>query len=244
MEPRSWEAFLAARLGRPVRVDFSRARSMPLEVVEDRQGVLVRMHGFFESAPEEVGEAMAGWIRSGRRARRACALLDGWIDARLAELPAARLRDALLRPRGEVYDLDALAEPLFGTEFAHDFSNGLARPGITWGRRGRSQARRSLHLGSYAAERNVVRVHRALDQPAVPGWFVRFVLFHEVLHAALPGHNHGSLFRSRERAYPDYRRARRWERDHIAALIRSARTGKPMRRSRAHRLAQGLLFRL
>jgi hypothetical protein len=217
---------------------------MPLEVVEDRQRVRVRMHRFFGSAPEEVGEAMVGWIRSGRRARRACALLDAWIDARLAELPASRPRDASLRPRGDVHDLRALAEPLFGVEFAQDFSNGLARPGITWGRRGRSQARRSLHLGSYAAERNIVRIHRALDQPAVPGWFVRFVLFHEVLHAALPGHNHGPAFKSRERAYPDYRRAWRWERDHIAALIRSARTGKPMKRGRARRLSQGLLFRL
>jgi hypothetical protein len=217
---------------------------MPLEVVEDRQGVRVRMHRFFGAAPEEVGEALAGWIRAGRRARRACALLDGWIDARLAELPTARPRGASLRPRGEVHDLDALAEPLFGAEFAHDFSERLARPGITWGRRGRSQARRSLHLGSFAAERNVVRIHRALDQPAVPDWFVRFVLFHEILHAALPGHNHGPAFRTRERAYADYRRARRWERDHIAALIRSARTGRPMKRGRARRLAQGLLFRL
>jgi hypothetical protein len=31
----------------------------------------------------------------------------------------------------------------------------------------------------------VVRVHRVLDAHDVPEWFVRYVLFHELLHAEL-----------------------------------------------------------
>jgi hypothetical protein len=91
----------------------------------------------------------------------------------------------------------------------------------------------------------VVRIHPVLDQPLVPEWFVRFILFHELLHAELDTSGasagfeappatgarrrfHGPEFRRRERAYPDYRRALEWERRHVRALIRSARSGKPV----------------
>ena len=79
----------------------------------------------------------------------------------------------------------------------------------------------------------------------VPRWFVRFVLFHELLHAALGAErdsagrrlHHGPRFRAIERAHPDHERALRWERRHLGALLRSARGGRPLRplSARAHR---------
>jgi hypothetical protein len=99
------------------------------------------------------------------------------------------------------------------------------------------------------------RIHPALDQAAVPDWFVRYVLFHEFLHAVHPpvrGRGgrwirHGPELVRREERYPDLERALAWERDHIDRLIRSARTGKPMRTTRftagsACDCLQGLLF--
>jgi hypothetical protein len=82
-----------------------------------------------------------------------------------------------------------------------------------------------------------VRIHPVLDQPAVPVWFVRYVLFHELLHAVLPPRrgrgsrwiHHGAEFRRRERDYADYARAIAWEDAHMPALIRSAKRGTPMR---------------
>ena len=83
----------------------------------------------------------------------------------------------------------------------------------------------------------MVRIHPVLDQVAVPRWFVGFVLYHELLHAALGDapetgsrkRHHGPEFRSREAAHPDYERAITWEKRYVNALIRSARTGKPLR---------------
>jgi len=72
-----------------------------------------------------------------------------------------------------------------------------------------------------------------LDQASVPEWFVRFVLFHELLHAVHPPErgtdnrwvHHGSLFRRRERTYVDYARAIEWERRNLRTLIKAARLG-------------------
>lgn len=224
MTPRQWEAWLADRLGRRVDVAYGRARTAPVQVVDDRRTLRVRLHRFFADAPPEVRDALAAWLRAGRRARGACRQLDAWIDARLEALPPPPPRRTKLQTRGDHHDLAALAAPLFLTDFVLDFEE-RDRPKVTWGRRGRSRARRSLHLGSYARGGHIVRIHPVLDRPSVPAWFVRYVLFHEILHAALPGAEHGPAFRARERTYPDYRRATHWQRAHISGLIREARRG-------------------
>jgi hypothetical protein len=95
-----------------------------------------------------------------------------------------------------------------------------------------------LRLGYYDCARSLVHVHWVLDQEFVPHEFVRFVVFHEHLHALLgeePGacRHHGPRFRERERAYPERERLLRWEREHIARLIKSARSGTSIRTARA-----------
>ena len=145
-----WEAWLEKRLQRRVEVAYGRSRTMPLQI-EDADGRLkVRMHRFFEAAPDDVRESMARWITVGRRARKACALLDGWIDARLAELPRPTI---VLKPRGIVHDLASMADALFAREFLVDFgapaSGARERPGVTWGRRARSSARRTLGIACF-----------------------------------------------------------------------------------------------
>ena len=84
-----------------------------------------------------------------------------------------------------------------------------------------------------------MRIHPVLDREAVPSWYVRYILFHELLHAALPSEprprerciHHGAEFRRRERGYTDYGRASRWEKENLSRLIRLARK-KPRAESR------------
>jgi hypothetical protein len=237
-----WQEFLQSELRCPVEVVYTRARKKPLQVRPSRtpprtRGLEVRMHAFFDSAPPEVHRAVASWIKSGRRAPRACELLDRWILESLEKLPAPVVRDATLRPRGRCHDLELLAADLLRNELAGDFASPADLPHLTWGRQGQSRTRHSIRLGSYDQEGSVVRLHASLDQPAVPSWFVRYVLFHELLHAIHPPRkgagarwiHHGREFRRREHAYPDYARALAWEEAHIKEVIRSARSGKPMR---------------
>lgn len=243
-----WTTFLRAAFDREADVSFGRSRTAPVQVRSrvGRSGstvVEIRLHRMFAEAPPSVRDALVKWLRSGRRATRAGPILDEWIHERLADIPVAPRRIAV-ETAGRAHDLDALAAPLFarcengrGTgEFAHDFEEG-SRPVITWGRRVRSRSRRSIRLGSFEPESRVVRVHPVLDQEAVPAWFVTFVLKHELLHAAIEAYrddsgrwvHHGPEFRARERSWPEYERAVRWERENLARVIRSAREGTAMR---------------
>jgi hypothetical protein len=256
LSPGDWARLLGAELGARVEVRYGRARSSVVSArVEPRSGAWhVRLNAMFADAPEEVQAALARWLRSGRRARRACATLDGWIDARLQRLHREQPAPLELAPCGRHHDLEPLARELVAGELAGDFPSAEDLPRITWGARRPSRSRRSLRLGSFDYGARLVRIHPVLDQPAVPRWFVRYVLFHELLHAALDEPRrkgrrvlHGPEFRRRERAYPDFTRAQRWEREHIDALIRSARRGRdlaspPAPVRQAQRWVQALLF--
>lgn len=233
-----WSTYLASELRVPVGVVYTRSRKTPVAVRPLRQprGALeVRLHKLFAEAPPEVHAAVASWVRSGRRAPRACARLDAYIAEILRRSPPTAARRALV-PRGDHHDLERLVAELLATELAAEFPAGTERPHIGWGRRAASRTRRSLRLGSYDADGRIVRIHPVLDQPAVPEWFVRYVVFHELLHAVFPVErgaddrwiHHGRPFRRRERAYADHKRALQWERANLSALIRSARTGTPL----------------
>ncbi|MEE2940172.1 MAG: hypothetical protein VX460_07305 [Planctomycetota bacterium] len=243
LDERGWSRWLTERLGEPVRVDFGRSRTAPVQARagHDDRGEHVweiRLHGMFRRAPLEVREALVKWLRVGRRATRAGPVLDAWIHGELAKHPA-KTRRLRLETSGKTHDLGRLSDALFESEFREDFvpRGDAARPRISWGRRIASKSRRSLRLGSFEPESRVVRVHPVLDQAAVPDWFVVFVLKHELLHAAIDAYrdpsgrwvHHGPEFRAREASWPEYEPAVAWERRNLARLIRSAREGTRLR---------------
>lgn len=253
-----WSSFLTHELGRSVRVRFGRARRQVI-VARPRGATLeVRLNEHFSEAPPDVRKSVAVWLRSGRRAPRACERLDRWIaelERRLGPPPRRRVQ---LETRGEHHDLEPLLTDLLQREFAEGPLAAGPRPEITWGRRGTRRAKRSLQLGSYDPETRLVRVHPVLDQAGVPSFFVRYVLFHELLHALLDRaeeddgatatgrrRHHGPRFRAAESAYVDYERALHWQEKNVAALVRAVRTGKPLRAEKPRRwrdLAQAWLF--
>lgn len=249
-----WRAFLEAELDCPVVIVATRARKTPLRVrplprgharasvsFRRNRGVELRMHAMFDAAPIEVQRAVASWIRSGERAPRATRTIDAWIEAGLAELPPPPVRVERLRARGHRYDLERILADVLATDLAGEATLRARPPHVTWGSRAPSRTRGGLRLGSYDPDLHRVRIHTALDQPAVPEWFVRYVVFHECLHAVHPPKrgddgrwiHHGADFRAREAVYPDYRRVLAWERANLRALARSARKGVPMAAAKA-----------
>ncbi|MFN0006776.1 MAG: hypothetical protein ACKVXR_02620 [Planctomycetota bacterium] len=261
LTPQDWERFLSERLDQRVVVSYGRSRTTPLQARRPRKVLAaaawqVRMHSMFAAAPVEVRSAVVDLLGgASKRKRGSGSILDAWITRTLEGLPRPRIPDEKLETRGVHHDLARIAESLLESELRGEFDSRRSAPRITWGRpRGRRPVR-GLRLGSYDVEIDLVRIHPSLDQPAVPDWFVRYVLFHEFLHALHPpvrGRDgrwirHGRELVRREKTYPDLARALAWERDHIDRLIRSARTKRPMRTTRfsaksAVRLLQGLLF--
>jgi hypothetical protein len=240
-----WEAELSATLGYAVKVEFTRARSCPIQLRHAkreelranpalRKGWVVRLHSIFREAPPEIRADLASWIRVGGRARRASRELGSWTELALRALPARSPRQISQQTSGDIHDLSRLTLELLESELCGEFGEHLKAPKLTWGKRGKSQARKSIQLGSFHPGQHLIRIHPVLDQAKVPGWFVRYVLFHEHLHAVLPSErsgesqrtlHHGPRFLAREKSYVDYERAVKWETKNLGKLLRSARKG-------------------
>ncbi|MFT7540416.1 MAG: hypothetical protein ACI9K5_001377 [Gammaproteobacteria bacterium] len=189
-------------------------------------------------------------MKNGRRARRASSVLDEWIQELGRRLGKKPRNLPPLCPAGQVHDLTELFTAVLEQDLDPEERARLSSPSLTWGRLTR-QARRSLQLGSYDSELGLIRIHPILDQDGVPDWFVRFVLFHEVLHALYPPRSstgkrklhHPPEFLAREELHPDHGRANKWQAETIAALLRSLRTGRPLGRRHKRASTKNLLQR-
>ncbi len=188
------------------------------------QPPVLSVHRMFLAAEPPVIRALAQYLR--RPTAASTRTLRLFMNARLADVrdEPVHPRRVVLRSRGAVHDLHCLAAEVNSTHF----ENALTVR-ITWSQgrlpsgRGR---RRHIVFGSYDHKTRVIRIHPALDTADTPEFFIRFVIFHEMLHAVLePEHDadgrrtlHSADFRRRERQHPDYERSMAWEREFMRRL--------------------------
>lgn len=172
----------------------------------------VRVHRMFLAADARVVRALGLWVAH-PRAPRSTELLNDFI-AENRHLIAHRERSV---PQGAVSGRYFDLQELYDGENGRHFGNAV-QAGIQWGRMPGARRRRSIRFGSYSPEDNVIRIHPLLDQDWVPAYFVRYIVFHEMLHAHLGTNEtasgrrqvHTRTFRECERRYPDYERAIAW----------------------------------
>ena len=140
----------------------------------------------------------------------------------LPKLPMQRQLN--LRHEGTHFDLRAI----FNDLNERYFRGRLRRYKVIWGRRRKHRPREHFIFGTIQEEDRVIRINPALDQPFVPLWFFRYVLYHEMLHSVVPDEKlsanrrrvHTDEFNRREREFPHYRRARRWEDENLSRFLR------------------------
>lgn len=182
-----------------------------------------RVHHMFLDAPGEVVRALAqfaGTTRANAGRRRAAGeRIDAYVRAHRARIGPPRYDR--LEPRGRVHDLAAIYDRLNAAYFG-----GAIEARIGWGPVRGGRRRHSIKTGVYVQDARVIRIHPALDRREVPEFYVAAVVFHEMLHQAVPAREvngrrivHGRDFRLRERAYPDHERAKRWEEANLRLLL-------------------------
>ncbi len=224
----------------PLEVRLGRARRHPVQLEQSWDPVhgrrrRLRLHSVFAGAPDEVLAALAAWLRSGRRARRACAELDAWIAS---AVPAVeRRRPRATRTLGTHRDLGPVLQSVLEDPTASALRALDPVPPVGWGRWPTRPPRRRIQLGAFDTQAGVVRVHPVLDDPSVPEPCLRYVVFHELLHAALElpeGEGpHGPTFRREERVYRHTAEAEAWIARTSSALVeRVARVVRRNRRAR------------
>ena len=204
---------LESHTGKPVHLVVTDNASSVLSVRHEGLGIRLRLHHMFLSSPPAVLQALAEWVRH-PKSRRHGRTVDQFIREH-AHLIRRKSRPSRIRTQGVRHDLLPIYDGL-----NDGFFDGRVDAGITWGRRpGGRRRRRSIRFGSYAQEEHIIRIHPVLDQPFVPSYFLRYIVFHEMLHAFLgitesaEGRRriHPPEFRRFERAYPDFGRAVAWQ---------------------------------
>jgi hypothetical protein len=177
----------------------------------------------FLDAPGEVVRALATFAGAARcggaRRRDAGTHIDAFVR-RNRERIAAPSPDRLTSA-GRVHDLQSIFDRINLEQFG-----GAIEARIGWGRGGGGRRRRTVKTGVYVQDARIIRIHPTLDRVEVPEFYVATVIFHEMLHQAVPAREvngrrivHGAEFRKRERAYPDHARARAWEARNLALLL-------------------------
>jgi len=188
-----------------VSVAFHRNRVTMISVVFEPNGsIRVRAHEAFLAAGPEVLRALRTYLRT--RRRKAWRGVTAFADTIPATTPA-RKRRTPLRTRGDVHDLDEIARDVNRT-----FFSDRIRCRVGWGRAGRGRRgrkARSIRYGSWDATTRTVRVNPRLDDKRVPREFVRYIVFHEMLHAVVPAviengrrRTHTAQFRALEKGFP------------------------------------------
>lgn len=215
---------LSNLLREPVELVVTDNRRTMISSRHSGGGWLVRLHHMFVYADDPTVRALARYLA--RNDRGAGAHLDAYIRDNEHRIKKGRRRVLRVHTRGQHHDLSAIFDEL-NDRYFHGRIVGVR---VTWGRRPPEQGRRrrrSIRLGTYVAEDQLIRIHPFLDQEWVPRFFVAYVLFHEMLHHVVPapvrnGRQcfHSPEFRSLERAYPDYERALGWERTNLTKLLR------------------------
>jgi hypothetical protein len=215
---------IAEVLGEPVRLTVHDNRSTMVSFRRAAGALHYRVHHMFLDAPGEVIRALAqfaGPARGSARRRHAGGAIDAFVRQRRDRIGAPRV--GRLQPHGRAHDLQAIFDRLNAQEFG-----GAIEARIGWGAVRPGQRRRTVKTGVYLQDARVIRIHPTLDRPEVPEYYVAAVVFHEMLHQAVPAREvggrrivHGADFRRRERAYPDFARARAWELRHLSLLLSS-----------------------
>lgn len=194
----------------------NRSRVLSFRYGPSEQTVCVRLHHMFLSAEPEVVRALAHWIKHPRSKKKG-QVIDEFIQANHHRVRSAKKRDVPVNTRGVFFDLRAMFDQL-----NREYFDGAVTAVITWGGMPNgTRRRRSIRYGSYSEEDHLIRIHPLLDQKFVPAYFVRYIVFHEMLHAHLgieeaktpSGRRrvHSPEFKRRERAYPDYFLAIAWQ---------------------------------
>src|SRR5262249_37436056 len=182
----------------------------------------VRLHHMFADADPVITRALAHYIAANDA--DASRILGDFIDANAGHVRgrARRAPTQVIFTAGEQHDLRAIFDELN----ARYFDNRIDAA-ITWGpRTGRLRRRNSIKMGSYSVEDRLIRIHRSLDRPFVPRFFVAWTAFHELLHQA---HDirvkngrrefHSKEFLADEAGFELYEQAKLWERCHLDALL-------------------------
>lgn len=216
---------LRRKLTTPVQIEITDNTYTMISFSRRAGAYSVRLHHMFLKASDTIVSTIAGYIRDDDIT--ASAKLDDYIHRHRDSIrhvpPHIRQQRLPLKSLGRAHDLDSILHEVCAEFFDFDPSEVA----ISWSTVPRVKLPRStIKLGSYGADTQIVRIHPAMDQPKVPRFFVRWIIYHELLHHVFRrelkkrrGRIHTPEFMRRERLFPQRQMAMRWEQRNLDILL-------------------------
>lgn len=199
--------------GKPVSLIITDNATRMVSVKPENGAVSVRLHWMFLRAGDEVIREIATFLKN---SRRQTPRISGFIRENRHCIRKANGKPYRGNSRGKYFDLKELFDSI-NREYFGQRVCAL----IEWGRKSPRRAVRRRTLGSYCRDNNIIRIHPVLDRKNTPLYYIRYVIYHEMLHSEIGEENrngrrlmHSSEFRRRERMFKEYRKAKEWDTRH------------------------------
>jgi hypothetical protein len=207
----SFKKYLEGSTGLTISLVFTENSTTMLSMRKRNGVVYLRLHRLFIKAKNEVLNEIVSYLKG---SRHRMIRFRQFIRENKKCIKAGRPNKVALKTQGRVYDLLALFN-----DVNEEYFGGRIISGITWGSRSPRCSVRKRTLGSFSERSNIIRINPVLDKKEVPRYYIAFVIYHEMLHAAIgiaqEGDRrsvHSREFRRREKLFKHYDRAIAWER--------------------------------
>lgn len=212
---------LENRSGLKLRLRLNNNVSTMLSVRRERKEAKVSLHRMFLEAPQPVVHAVASYIRGRRKV--VDPVIRAYIQQKISKLDYThRLRPDKLVTEGKHFNLKELFD-----QVNHEYFKGQLRLNITWFGRPRRKKSSQLTYGLYYDSLKLVKIHWMLDDPEVPEYFMKYVIYHEMLHHVCPAYTdengrsyvHSPEFRAREKEFSHYEEAEAYLKQHREIML-------------------------
>ncbi|MEC7838545.1 MAG: SprT-like domain-containing protein [Chlamydiota bacterium] len=208
------EVELAAK--KKVKLRINDNRSTMVSVKWEPDITKVSMHRMFLQAPKSIMDALVCHIT--KENSSLAPSVKAFIEKQLQEIDYSHEVSSLkLFTEGKHYDLKALYD-----EINEEYFDGKLNLSITWYGRLSKRKRAQVTFGLYQQTLKLVKIHRILDNPFFPEYFVKFVIYHEMVHHVCPTYYdekgrhqiHTREFKKKEKEFRDFELAQSWMKKH------------------------------
>ncbi|MCB1135626.1 MAG: hypothetical protein KDK78_05095 [Chlamydiia bacterium] len=212
---------LQKRVGKPMHLRFNENTSTMVSISRVEGVTRVSLHKMFAQAPEDVLHHLVRYVQGKQKSPGP--VIRDFIEENYQRLDySARIRPSQLFVEGSYYNL----RDVYDTVNKEYFDGGVDL-NITWYGRLRTSPRQRVTFGLYYDPLRLIKVHKLLDSPLVPRFFIEYIVYHEMLHHVLPGYTgsdgrrcvHHPEFQSREAGFKYFEQAKQWIRDNEILLF-------------------------
>lgn len=200
--------------GKTISLKMTDNSTSMISVKMHGKNVSVRLHRIFLNAGVDVIREIAEFIKN---KRCMTPLIRDFIKQNSNSLNKKPLQKLSINTKGKYYDLSGIYESI-----NNEYFNGKVSAAIAWGAKSPRCAVRKRTLGSYSSHTNTIRINPILDKKSVPRYFIKFIVYHEMLHADMGTETkngrrsvHSREFRRREKLFKYHERAMAWEKGEV-----------------------------